>query len=291
MIVPSPFYEAFARIRRCEEEIADRYPQGKMRCPTHLSIGQEGVAVGVCAGLKPQDRVFASHRNHHWYLAKGGSMSAMIAELYGLPGGCCGGRGGSMHIADKEAGIWSFPIVGDCISIAVGSALAAKMSGEDRIAVAAFGDAGPETGQFWEALNFASLHKLPVLFVCEDNGYATQTPLSQRQPAVSLAERAEGFLQRLEFPSDHPAPITKATQLLRNALPRLFVVPTYRFRTHVGPEYDWDWGYRSKVEVEYRKSQDPLIALRRELGSGLCAEADARIGLEVGEAFAAAEAA
>ena len=153
------------RIRMVEERIVDLYPEQEMRCPVHLSIGQEAAAVGVCSVLERDDWVFSGHRNHAHYLAKGGDLKQMLAEIYGKATGCCGGKGGSMHLTDLDAGfVGATPIVGSTVPIAVGAALTAQMRGDGRMVAVFFGDGAMETGVVHESLNFASLKRLPVLF-------------------------------------------------------------------------------------------------------------------------------
>ena len=251
-------YKSVLRIRIVEEKIARRYPEGKMRTPVHLSVGQEGVAVGLAAALKLGDQVFGSHRSHALYLAMGGSLDALIAELYGKATGCCGGVGGSMHIHAEEVGFMgAFPIVGDAIALATGAALAFKLSAAAECAIAVFGDAGPESGQFWESVNFAVLHHLPLLYVCEDNGYATQTPLAQRQPGIPLSRRLRHLLPVVSC-DDQPERVQRAAGKCLSMLPALLHVKTYRFLKHVGVEEDGDMGYRPQAEIDAARERDFL---------------------------------
>jgi len=172
------------RIRVVERRIAERYKEQEMRCPVHLSIGQEAVAVGVCAQLRKSDRAMSAHRSHGHYLAKGGNVRAMIAELYGRADGCCSGRAGSMHLMDQAAGFWgAVPIVGSTLPIAVGLALADKRKGRDSGTVAFLGEGATEEGVFPESLNLACVLKLPVLFICENNGFSVYTSLRWRRAA------------------------------------------------------------------------------------------------------------
>jgi pyruvate dehydrogenase E1 component alpha subunit len=180
-------------IRLVEERIIDLYPSDKIQSPVHLSIGQEAVAVGVCDGLQPDDLVFATYRSHGFYVAKGGSLDAMFAELYGRKGGVSGGKAGSMHLAAPEVGLMgSSAVVASTIPHAVGAALSFKRRGASQIAVAVFGDGATEEGVYHESLNFAALMKVPVLFVCEDNGLAVHSHRPVRQ-SYRLAEHAATF--------------------------------------------------------------------------------------------------
>src|SRR3989338_8942754 len=171
------------RIRMIEESLAENYSKQKMRTPVHLSIGQEAVAVASGAVLQKTDYAVSTHRGHAHYLAKGGNLNAMIAEIHGKVTGCCRGRGGSMHLIDQSVGFMgSTAIVGNTIPIGVGLGLSIQLSGDDRISCIYLGDGAVEEGVFYESLNFAVLKKLPVLFVCENNSYSVYTPFHKRQP-------------------------------------------------------------------------------------------------------------
>ena len=179
-------------IRLVEEEIANRYSNQRMRCPTHLCIGQEAIAVGVCKNLKTKDRVYSNHRAHGHYIAKGGNLKAMIAELYGMKEGCSGGRGGSMHLIDLDVSFMgATPIVGGTVPLAVGSAWGDRLRGENNITVVFFGDGCFEEGVLHESMNFAALHKLPVIFVCENNDFSVFTHISDRQPQRPIYKIAQ----------------------------------------------------------------------------------------------------
>ena len=179
----SDLQHAMFRIRLVEEAIANRYGEEKMRCPVHLAIGQEAIAVGVCKNLTNEDLVLSTHRAHAHFLAKGGSLRSMIAEIYGKVTGCSKGMGGSMHLIDKSVGFMgSTAIVGNTIPVAVGLALAFKIKRSPSISCAFFGDGAVEEGAFYESVNFAVLHKLPMLFICENNLYSVYSGLDVRQP-------------------------------------------------------------------------------------------------------------
>ena len=293
------------RIRTVEETLADLYPEGEMRTPTHFSIGQEAVAVGVCAALRRDDVVYSGHRCHAHYLAKGGSLAGMVAELYGRDTGCARGRGGSVHLNDAEAGfIAASAILGQTMATAVGSALAFRMDGVDRVAVTFFGDGTVEEGIFHESLNFAVVKKLPVLFVCENNGYSTHTPLPVRQPAsVPIHVRAGSYgmpSSRVDG-NDVFAVFAAAHQAVeacrRGGGPSFLECVTYRWREHVGPLWDYDQGYRTKAEVDEWVGRCPIArATRRVCDDGL-STADEIDGMtresrdEVNRAVASAKAA
>src|SRR5581483_2826895 len=187
-------YRSLYRIRRLEEEFARVYPTDRIKSPVHLSIGQEAVSVGVCAALRPEDVVFGTYRGHALYLARGGDLRAMLAELYGKATGCAGGKGGSMHLIDPEAGVMgTSAVVGTTIPNAAGYAYAMKLRRQGTIVASFFGDGATEEGVFHESLNWAALQQLPLLFVCENNGYAIHTPRSRRQPRPDIAERARSY--------------------------------------------------------------------------------------------------
>src|SRR5436190_18263413 len=187
-------YRALLRIRRVEEEVARVYPTDRIKSPVHLSIGQEAVSVGVCDPLRPTDVVFGTYRGHAMYLAKGGDLNAMVAELFGKATGCTKGKGGSMHLIDPEAGVMGTSgVVGTTIANAAGYAYALKVRRSDAAVVSFFGDGATEEGVFAETLNFAVLKRLPMLFVCENNGYAIHTAQRKRQGLPNICARAEAF--------------------------------------------------------------------------------------------------
>ncbi|HXA97657.1 MAG TPA: thiamine pyrophosphate-dependent dehydrogenase E1 component subunit alpha [Candidatus Dormibacteraeota bacterium] len=293
------------RIRRVEETLADLYPSQEMRTPTHFSIGQEAAAVGVCAALRHNDVVYSGHRCHAHYLAKGGDLRSMVAELYGRETGCARGRGGSVHLNDPGAGvIASSAILGQTMAVAVGTALAFTMDGCDRVAATFFGDGTVEEGIFHETLNFAVMRRAPVLFVCENNGFSTHTRLDVRQPAsVSIHARAAsyGMPSRLVDGNDVFAVSEAAREAVaharRGAGPFFLECTTYRWREHVGPLWDYDKGYRTKAEVDSWIARCPIRrASERLLSEGVCTPeriaAMVRASqLEVDEAVAAARAA
>ena len=292
-------YEMMLRIRRFEEKIGDVYPEQEMRCPTHLSIGQEAAAVGVCAPLRPDDYVFSTHRCHAHYLAKGGDARRMIAELYGKKTGCTGGKGGSMHLIDEAVGMMgTSAVVGSSIPLAVGAALAFSMQGSDRVAVAFFGDAGVEQGVFHESLNFAALKRLPVLFVCENNFYATQSPITNRQPLDTIFEHGEvyGIPGERVDGNDVLASYLAADKAIKRCRqgggPTLLEYRTYRWREHVGPNFDYDMGYRTREEVETWMAKCPIESWKGQLLRAKVASEDdlekicSRIDQEIEAVFA-----
>ena len=260
-------YRLMYLIRRTEEEIITRYHRDQlMRCPTHLSIGQESAAVGVMMALESEDKVYAGHRSHAHYLAKGGNVSAMIAELHGKSTGCTGGWGGSMHLEDLSVNFTeACTAVGDCVSLGVGAAMAFKMDGSGRVVVVCSGDATVETGQFWEGVNFAALHQLPIMFVCENNLYSTATPIAQRQPPGPIFKRLKPFMWSQQVDDEDVDAVYRAAEECRKSLPGFLEISTYRYLEHVGPNYDWDLGYRTKEEVLKHMAKDPLKTVRAQV--------------------------
>ncbi|MFA6584002.1 MAG: thiamine pyrophosphate-dependent dehydrogenase E1 component subunit alpha, partial [Elusimicrobiaceae bacterium] len=192
--VKKDLLEKMLKIRAFEEKIVGAYPRQDMKTPVHLYIGQEACAAGVCAHLKKEDYIFSTHRNHGHYIAKGADVASIAAELYGRTTGCTKGKGGSMHFVDTAAGcMGTTAIVGGSIPLGAGAALAFKMRGEKAIGVSFFGDGAADEGILQETLNFAALKKLPVLFVCENNFYATNSNSRARHAHPSIAKRAGSF--------------------------------------------------------------------------------------------------
>jgi 2-oxoisovalerate dehydrogenase E1 component len=297
-------YRSMLRIRRIEERVAERYAEQEMRCPVHLSIGQEAAAVGACLSLTPADQVVSTHRCHGHYLAKGGDLNAMLAEIYGRATGCCGGRGGSMHLFDDAAGVLcSVPIVGSSIALGIGAALHFKQTGQAQVCVVFLGDGALEEGVFHEAANLAKVHDLPVVFFVENNLYSVYTQLNERQPARPLAQLGVAHaMPVLEADGNDVMAVHRVSQeAVRRARggggPTLVVVDTYRFREHCGPSYDDDLGYRPAGELASFEARCPVARLRAHLiqGHGFTAEQDAEVerelGIEIDEAFALAKSA
>ncbi len=265
-------YRVMLRIRRVEEALATRYAEQQMRCPMHLCIGQEAIAAGVCTALRRDDVVFSNHRAHGHYLAKGSNLNAMVAEIYGRSTGCCGGRGGSMHLIDLSVGfLGATPIVGGTVPLAVGAAWAAQLKGQDRIGVAFFGDGCFEEGVMHESLNFAALYRLPVLFVCENNNFSVYTPLQERQPArpIHTVAQAHGMSAWSGDGNDVEAVALIAREAVARARsgggPQFLEFDTYRWREHCGPNFDDELNYRSAEEIAAGKERCPVLRARRRL--------------------------
>lgn len=269
---PKSFFYSMLRIRRVEEEIAIRYPEQKMRAPVHLCIGQEATPVGVSVNLNVSDQVLSGHRSHGHYLAKGGDLSRMLAELYGKATGCCRGRGGSQHLIDTSVGFaGAAPILGSTLSIATGVAWTQKHKGDSNVVVAYLGDAATEEGVFHESLSFASLHRLPVIFVCENNLYSVHSPLRERQPErlISTLALAHSMIGQTGNGNDVREVSTIAAAAVSRARagegPTLLEFETYRTVGHVGPGLELDMGYRDEKEIQDWRARDPLILEEEKL--------------------------
>jgi pyruvate dehydrogenase E1 component alpha subunit len=289
-------YRSMRLIRRVEEEIARVYPTDVIKSPIHLSIGQEAAAVGICGALRQDDVVSATYRGHAAYLAKGGDLRALIAELYGKATGCARGKGGSMHIIDMGQHILgTSAVVGTTIPIAVGYAWASKQEGRQRVVVTFFGDGATEEGVFSESLNFAALHKLPIFFVCENNFYAIHTPLAKRWATRRLCERVETYGIPAEMIQDgdvfriRTAATAAIDKIRAGHGPAFLEIHSYRWRGHVGPSEDYAAGYRSYAEAERWMRDDQVTRLGSLLDSSDREMIDGAIEEEIADAFHFAE--
>jgi TPP-dependent pyruvate/acetoin dehydrogenase alpha subunit len=280
-----------------EEEIARIYPSDKIKSPVHLSIGQEAISVGICEALRPEDVVFGTYRGHALYLAKGGDLRRMIAELYGKETGCARGKGGSMHLVDVAAGMMgTSAVVGTTIPNAVGYAYAMQTLRKPVVVASFFGDGAVEEGVFHESVTFAVLKRLPVLFVCENNRYAIHTPLSTRQPSDRIAERVAAYglpTERIER-NDTIACFERASAhcaAIREGVsgPVFLECMTYRWREHVGPGVDWNLGYRSESEARPWMDADEIDRLGAWIPAAERESLDATIESEIADAIAFAE--
>ncbi len=259
------FYEAL-RIRLIEERISEIYPTDKIQSPVHLSIGQEAVAVGVCNNLLTTDLLYSSYRSHAYYLAKGGDVKKMFAELYGKVTGCGKGKAGSMHLAEKSVGFMgSSAIVASTISHAVGSALASKRLGKEQVSVATYGDGASEEGSYHESLNFASAFKLPVIFICENNGLAIHSKIEHRhsytihQHAKSYGIKSVYIEKGYDFMEVNNIMAYVVKEVRETGLPYVVEAKTYRYKEHVGIGDDHHVPYRSASDFEKWKNADPLV--------------------------------
>ena len=260
-------------IRLLEEEIANQYPKQKMRCPTHLSIGQEAIGAAVGLILSKKDQTVSTHRAHAHYIGKGGDIKAMLAEIFGKSTGCSSGKGGSMHLIDRSVGFMgSTAIVGNTIPVGVGIGLSNKINKSNLVSCVFLGDAAVEEGVFHEAANFAVLHKLPVLFICENNLYSVYSPLHVRQPSDrQIYKWVEAYgMESHSADGNNPIEasflISSSVEKIRSGMGPIFLeFSTYRWREHCGPNYDNEIGYRSVEEYEKWKDIDPLKRLKNEL--------------------------
>ena len=292
------------RIRAVEEAIAFRYPEGKMRCPTHLCTGQEAVSAGVGALLRKDDFVVSTHRAHGHYLAKGGDLKRMMAEIYGKATGCSSGKGGSMHLIDDSVGFMgSTSIVGGTIPIGTGLGFSISLHGTDQVSCVFLGDGAVEEGVFYESINFAALKNLPVLYICENNLYSVYSPLGVRQPrGRNIFEMVRSIGVRSD--SGDGNDVREVYAITNRAIgsiragdgPYFLEFATYRWREHCGPNFDNDIGYRTEEEYLRWKERDPLVlfetAMTKECSvqADEIAEMDSVIAREVADAFHFAEA-
>jgi pyruvate dehydrogenase E1 component alpha subunit len=291
------FYRQMHLIRRCEEESARGYAQGKIGGFLHLYIGQEAVAVGACAALEPDDYVIGTYRDHGLAIAKGMPVKKVIAELYGKVTGCSQGLGGSMHLFDAERHmLGGYGIVGGHIPLAAGVAFASKYRKDGRVTLCFFGEGAVSIGGFHEALSLAALWKLPIVFICENNEYSMGTPLSRTMSVDDVSLKASGygmakdrlFVRDVLEVESH---VTQAVERARKAgEPTLIEARTYRFRGHSMSD---PGKYRTPAELEERKKTDPLTRARAELeAAGLgekLGEVDADVEREIEEAVRFAE--
>ncbi|MGD0756506.1 MAG: thiamine pyrophosphate-dependent dehydrogenase E1 component subunit alpha [Bacteroidales bacterium] len=270
-------YKTMLRIRTVEEILVEPILRGEIRCPVHLYSGEEAVAAGICANLEKTDYIFGNHRSHGHYLAKGGDMGKMVAEIYGKETGCSRGRGGSMHLIDPENGVMGIvPIVAGTISLALGSALASKIRNENRVTVSFFGDGATGEGVLYESLNFAALKKLPIIFACENNLYSTHLPIKEIRVNENISESAIPFgIKSLRVDGNNVLHVFEesglAVQQCRNGEGPVFIeFLTYRFRGHVGPDDNIQGSHidiRPEDEIKKWMKKDPIQFLKEYIVS------------------------
>lgn len=290
-------FKRMLRIRRCEEALITAYhPADLMRCPTHFCVGQESIPAVLSLSLQPQDLLFCHHRNHGYFLAKGGTMRRLFAELHGKATGSNKGLAGSQDISEGSLGFYSGAIVSGTASIATGAAFATKFTRGEEIVVAVFGDGAMDQGVMWECFNMAALKQLPILFLCENNMYSTYSPVPARHAVPDFVTKVASFgisSRRLTTEALEPlvTELGRSVATVRtNRLPAFLEIRTYRFCPHVGPESDDDIGYRTAEELEYWKARDPLEGLRRTLVPSLLSQEalrviEAEISKEIHDAF------
>ncbi len=263
-------YRTMYMIRSAEKSIQAHYGEDEMKTPMHMSMGEEAIAAGVCHALKPEDQILGSYRSHGIYVAKTQETDRFFAEMYGKASGTSKGKAGSMHLVAPEAGlVCTSAIVGSSIPVALGFAFSNKRFKNGRMTAVFFGDGAIDEGVFWESLNFACLQKLPILFICEDNGFAVHSPTHARHGYDSIADIARKFncnvLQSDSSDAEQICKLTKdAIKLIRdNERPAFLYLKYYRYLEHVGIGEDFKAGYRSKDEFEQWLKVDP-VRLQRE---------------------------
>jgi pyruvate dehydrogenase E1 component alpha subunit len=292
-------YSAMLRIRLIEEAIANEYPKGEMRCPVHLSVGQELLPSLVSLVVSNKDLAVSTHRSHAHYLAKGGSLPKFISELFGKATGCSKGRGGSMHLIDLDVNFMgSTAIVGNSIPVGVGLGYGAKLRGDGAVVLIYIGDGAVEEGAFYESVNFAAVRKIPAIFLCENNNFSVYSHISERQPQNRrIFTMAEGLgITSKYLDSSNP---DKSLIELRDVIettrsthsPAFIEIDTFRFLEHCGPASDDHLDYRDSNYIDDAKSKDPLALLEHELTREIQDWGNFFLGLrkaidvEIGQAF------
>jgi len=286
-------YKKMSLIRRFELRLAEIYHTDAVKSPVHLSVGQESIAVGICDPLEKDDIVSNTYRCHATYIAKGGDLNEMMAELYGKATGCAGGKAGSMHLIDMKHGVLgASAVVGTTIPVATGFALAMQMeaatTGRKRVTVSVFGDGGTEEGCFYESINFAALRKLPILYVCENNRLAIHTPIEKRWATEKLCERVATY--GIETHKIDDADVFKVRDTVAKAVthirqhdsgPIFIECSTYRWLEHVGPRDDHSDQYRDLDEYRRWKECDQITRLGKMLEDETRKKLDDEITAEI----------
>ena len=270
--IATQLHRFMVRLRRCEEALAEEYhPADEMRCPVHFCIGQEAVPAALSTLLTHDDYLFSHHRSHGYYLAKGAPMTALFAELYGKETGANGGRAGSQDISYPSMNFHSGAILAGAAALAVGTALSFQSRGESRVALAGFGESATDEGIFWEAVSYAALRKLPVVFVCENNNYSVFSPQLKRQAADNISDRVTTFgIKSVPlFGNDVVLVHNTLKAAIANARagggPSFIEAYTYRWSGHYGPASDDLVGYRSEEEIKAWKENCPIALLEESL--------------------------
>ena len=293
-------YSSMVTIRTCEESFVEPIVNGEIHCPVHLYSGEEAIAVGVCANLNQADIVFGTHRSHGHFLAKGGNLKSLVAEVFCKETGCVRGRGGSMHLIEPDIGfLGAAPIVAGTISLALGAALAIQIQEREDVAVAFFGDGAAGEGVLYEAMNFAAIHKLPLIFVCENNYYSTHMPIREIRTKDTIYETGTSFGIKSYWEDGND--VIKVYEKAKDAVahcrggagPVFLEFSTYRLRGHVGPDDNIQGSHtdiRPPEEIEEWKKRDPIKNFRgylvkeNILTEDELRKIDANITLEVDEA-------
>lgn len=258
-------YKQMLRIRKVQVRIEEEYPKDEMKTPVHLCKGQEAIPAGMCAHLDKEDYLLSNYRGHGHYLAKGGDLKSLIAELYGRETGCSRGRGGSMHLIDNSVGLLgSSSIVAGGIPIATGAALGSLLQGNKRVTMVLFGDGAVDEGVLYESINFAMLKRLPVIYVCENNLYAVCSHRSNRQPSKDIYERFDGFgISRYKADGNNVVDVYRVGRRAvedarRGKGPSFIEFCTYRWCGHSGGGTDIELGYRTQEELDAWMERCPL---------------------------------
>ena len=259
-------------IRKAEEKISENVENGTIKCPCHLAIGQEAIAVAAALSMIKDDKAFGAHRSHAHFLALNDDTFSLFAEVLGRVDGCSQGMGGSMHIIDIENGFYgSVPLVGATIPIATGSALAAKMSNKGNIAISFFGDGACEEGVLHESLNFASIMSLPIIFICENNLFSSHLRIDQRQPSLNPSRFAKShgidsiILDGNNISELYKQMISSFKSIRKNSKPIFIEAMTYRWKGHVGHREDEDVGVKRSQDLKKWRDRDPIKLLKNEM--------------------------
>jgi len=265
-------YRHMLRLRRCEEALVREYRVAQeIRCPVHFTLGQEAVPASLALLLQPRDFLFSHHRCHGYFLAKHAPMQSLFAELFGRATGANGGLAGSQEISMPSHNFHSGAILSGALAIAAGAALGFQLRGQPEISLAGFGEAATEEGIFWEAISYAAVRKLPLIYVCENNIYSMYSHMAMRQPPIPLHERVASFgvKTRAVFGNDvaavHRVMCEAVAQTRQGNGPWFLEFFTYRWNAHVGPESDDGFGYRPAEELEYWKSNCPIALLEEKM--------------------------
>lgn len=268
-------YKKMLTIRMCEERFVAPILKREIVCPVHLCSGQEAIAVGVCSALGFDDYIYGSHRSHGHYIAKGGGLNELVAEIYGKETGCSRGRGGSMHLIDCGKGmLGSAPIVAGTISLATGTALASKIRSQEKVTISFLGDGATGEGVLYEALNFAKLNSLPIVFVCENNLYSTHMTIKKCRPNEDIYKIANPFdIDSFVVDGNDVLAVyeiaEKAVSLCRDKKGPVFIeCKTYRLRGHVGPDDNIQGTHtdiRPEDELRAWRKKDPISSFETTL--------------------------
>lgn len=274
-------YRMMQLIRRSQEQLIAKYhPEDEMRCPVHFCVGQESVPAAMSLLVRETDVLMSHYRSHGYFLAKGGALNAMVAELYGKATGANAGHAGSMELAAHDRNFFSGAIVGGTLVVPLGTAFAQKHRGTDAISISVFGDGSFDSGVTYESMNLAALYQLPLLLVCENNRYAANTAIDDRIAQTDFSKKVEAMGIPATRVDGYDLPALMAT--LAGAIaavrsgkgPRYVEVDTYRYCAHVGPTSDDHIQYRPAEELEAWKKRDPIAALRKELAAAAPKDVD-----------------